>query len=173
MTGRTARVRTRAPHCTTRTNAGVALARSSPGRYGGWVMPARAPLVRLRAFVAVLFIAVSYAVVAYLDSLLRADGLSCGSFTSPHILRFNERIWINGRPAGDATILAAFERVEAARAGVSLTYFEFTTLAILLVAGCGSEIGTPSCDSAPSTANPIASRASQGMPRSSESMRLS
>lgn len=68
-------------------------------------------------------------VVAYLDSLLRADGLSCGSFTSPHILSFNERIRVNGRPASDDMILAAFERVEAARAGVSLTYFEFTTLA--------------------------------------------
>jgi dihydrofolate synthase/folylpolyglutamate synthase len=72
-------------------------------------------------------------VVAFLDSLLRAGGLSSGSFTSPHILSFNERISIGGDLAPDEVIIDAFERVEQARQGVSLTYFEFTTLAALLM----------------------------------------
>lgn len=72
-------------------------------------------------------------VVAFLDSLLRAGGVSTGCFTSPHILAFNERIRIGGDLARDEAIIDAFERVEAARQGVSLTYFEFTTLAALLM----------------------------------------
>jgi dihydrofolate synthase/folylpolyglutamate synthase len=72
-------------------------------------------------------------VVAFLDGLLRAGGLSSGCFTSPHILAFNERIRIGGDVARDEAIIDAFERVEAARQDVSLTYFEFTTLAALLI----------------------------------------
>lgn len=72
-------------------------------------------------------------VVAYLCALLSALGDSCGSFTSPHILRFNERIRISGLEVADDQIVEALERVEAARREISLTYFEFTTLAALLL----------------------------------------
>lgn len=68
-------------------------------------------------------------VVATLKTLARKHGLRAGVYTSPHILHFNERIEIDGRIASDAELVHAFEAVEAARAGVSLTYFEFTTLA--------------------------------------------
>ncbi len=68
---------------------------------------------------------------AMLDSILRAAGYRVGLYTSPHLLRFNERARVNGEPAGDVELIEQFEAVEAARAGVSLTFFEFTTLAIL------------------------------------------
>lgn len=71
--------------------------------------------------------------VAYLAALCGALGLRHGTYTSPHIFRFNERICINGDAADDDTLVRAFEQVEAARADVSLTYFEFTTLAGLLI----------------------------------------
>lgn len=71
--------------------------------------------------------------VATLVSIYRAAGLRVGSYTSPHLLRFNERVCLDGRPVDDATLVAAFERVEAARGEVSLTYFEFTTLAAFVV----------------------------------------
>ena len=56
-----------------------------------------------------------------------------GTYTSPHVLRYNERILVNGLPATDGDIVAAFECVEAARRDVPLTYFEFGTLAALAV----------------------------------------
>lgn len=71
--------------------------------------------------------------VAYLSALCGAMGLRHGSYTSPHIFRFNERISIMDRAVDDVLLVHAFERVEAARADVSLTYFEFTTLAGLLI----------------------------------------
>ena len=67
--------------------------------------------------------------VAYLCAMLRGLGRSYGSYTTPHLLHYNERVQINGVCAGDAHLVAAFERVEAARGGVSLSYFEFGTLA--------------------------------------------
>src|SRR5210317_147095 len=69
--------------------------------------------------------------VAVLEALLVADGKKTGSLTSPHFLRFNERIRLAGVEAADAEIIAAFEAVEAAREHISLTYFEYTTLAAL------------------------------------------
>lgn len=72
-------------------------------------------------------------VTALLEALLQAHGLRAGVYTSPHILRFNERIRIDGRAADDASIMAALARVEAARGDVSLTYFEYTTLAAFLL----------------------------------------
>lgn len=72
-------------------------------------------------------------VTALLEALLQAHGLRAGVYTSPHILRFNERIRVDGRAADDASIMAALARVEAARGDVSLTYFEYTTLAALLL----------------------------------------
>ncbi|MEP5567000.1 MAG: folylpolyglutamate synthase/dihydrofolate synthase family protein [Halioglobus sp.] len=71
--------------------------------------------------------------VAVLESLLSECGLRPGTFTSPHFLRFNERIRVNREEVDDEAIVAAFEAIEAARSEVSLTYFEFATLAALLV----------------------------------------
>lgn len=68
---------------------------------------------------------------AMLDSILRAAGYRVGLYTSPHLLRFNERARIDGADASDATLIEQFEAVEAARGDRSLTYFEFTTLAAL------------------------------------------
>ena len=67
--------------------------------------------------------------VAMLSALLDAAGMRCGAYTSPHVHLYNERIVVDGVPAGDAEIIAALARVESARKGVPLTYFEFGTLA--------------------------------------------
>ncbi|HET6914090.1 MAG TPA: bifunctional tetrahydrofolate synthase/dihydrofolate synthase [Rhodanobacteraceae bacterium] len=72
--------------------------------------------------------------VAFLEAMLRAGGMRVGAYTSPHILRYNERIRINGIDAEDEALVAAFERIETARSAgpgepVPLTYFEFGTLA--------------------------------------------
>ncbi len=68
-----------------------------------------------------------------LDRLLRATGRTVGRYTSPHLQRFNERIVVNGNSVDDAALVAAFEKVESARKGVALSYFEFTTLAAFVV----------------------------------------
>lgn len=67
--------------------------------------------------------------VAMLDAILRAAGYRVGAYTSPHLLRYNERICLDGTPVDDATLCAAFERIDQARQDTSLTYFEFGTLA--------------------------------------------
>jgi dihydrofolate synthase / folylpolyglutamate synthase len=69
---------------------------------------------------------------AILDSLLRAGGYRTGVFSSPHLRRYNERIQINGEEISDASLCAAFERIDQARAEISLTYFEFNALAAYL-----------------------------------------
>ena len=71
--------------------------------------------------------------VAFLTSILEQAGLVHASLTSPHFVRFNERIQLQGEPVDDAALCASFERVNRARydlAGVAteLTYFEFNTL---------------------------------------------
>lgn len=71
--------------------------------------------------------------VAAIDSILRAAGYQVGTYTSPHFIDYNERININGQPVSDEAICAAFERIESARADVSLSYFEFGTLAALII----------------------------------------
>ena len=71
--------------------------------------------------------------VAMTDALLRAAGMRVGTYTSPHVIDYNERIAIGGNPAGDDEIVSAFETVEAARSGVPLTYFEYGTLAALVI----------------------------------------
>jgi dihydrofolate synthase / folylpolyglutamate synthase len=68
---------------------------------------------------------------AMLDSILRAGGYRTALYTSPHLLDFNERARIDGDSVSDEVLIEQFEAVEAARGEVSLTYFEFTTLAIL------------------------------------------
>ncbi|WP_417514885.1 bifunctional tetrahydrofolate synthase/dihydrofolate synthase [Marinobacter sp.] len=67
--------------------------------------------------------------VASLEALLQAAGRRTGAYTSPHLQAYNERIRINGQDIDDATLISAFEKVEAARGSVTLTYFEFGTLA--------------------------------------------
>lgn len=69
--------------------------------------------------------------VALLEAMLAAAGLRVGAFTSPHLLDYNERVRIDGANAADAALIASFERIEAARAEIPLTYFEFGTLAAL------------------------------------------
>ncbi|PIT15146.1 bifunctional tetrahydrofolate synthase/dihydrofolate synthase [Snodgrassella alvi] len=68
-------------------------------------------------------------VCSYLTQIYHEAGYRVGTLTSPHLLRFNERIAINGQAVADELIVAAFERIEAARADTVLTYFEFNTLA--------------------------------------------
>lgn len=70
---------------------------------------------------------------AMLESILLQGGYRVGLYTSPHLLHFNERARINGEIVSDDVLCAAFEKVEAARREISLTYFEFSTLAILLL----------------------------------------
>ena len=69
--------------------------------------------------------------VAHLEALCLAAGRSVGLFTSPHFLRYSERIRIDGVEADDAAIVDSFERIEAAREGTTLTFFEYNTLAAL------------------------------------------
>lgn len=71
--------------------------------------------------------------VAILDALLRAGGHRVGTFTSPHLLDYRERVRIDGARASAASLVAAFERIGDALGGDSLTYFEFNALAALLV----------------------------------------
>ena len=71
--------------------------------------------------------------VAMTDALLRAAGLRVGAYTSPHVIDYNERIAVDGRFASDEDIVAAFETIEAVRNDVPLTYFEYGTLAALVV----------------------------------------
>jgi dihydrofolate synthase/folylpolyglutamate synthase len=79
---------------------------------------------------------------AMLEAIYRAAGFRTGLYTSPHLLRYNERVRIDGTDASDDALVAAFERVERARApgnsagasdadSIPLTYFEFGTLAAL------------------------------------------
>ena len=71
--------------------------------------------------------------VATLEQLLLSGEQSVGAFTSPHILKYNERIRVNGVPVSDALICDAFNAINQARGDISLTYFEFGTLAALYV----------------------------------------
>lgn len=69
---------------------------------------------------------------AYLEKIIRTAGYKVGCYTSPHLLAYNERVRVNGLPASDEALCAAFARVESARqvaGNVALTYFEFGTLA--------------------------------------------
>lgn len=71
--------------------------------------------------------------VAHLDALLRAAGASTGMFTSPHFLRYNERIRVGGVEVEDAELISAFERIDAARGSTTLTFFEYNALAALVI----------------------------------------
>lgn len=69
--------------------------------------------------------------VAFIEAIARAHGWNVGAYTSPHLLRYNERVRIDGVDAGDDTLVAGFEAVEAARGDTPLTYFEYATLCAL------------------------------------------
>ena len=73
--------------------------------------------------------------VAFIEAIARAAGWKVGAYTSPHLLAYNERVRIDGHDVDDASLVAAFAAVEAARTGegraVALTYFEYGTLAAL------------------------------------------
>jgi len=71
--------------------------------------------------------------VAMLESMLRAGGYRVATYTSPHLLRFNERVRVDGVEVDDRTLCRAFEAVESARGEDSLTYFEHVTLAAFWV----------------------------------------
>lgn len=69
--------------------------------------------------------------VALMHAVLTAAGYKVGRYMSPHLVRYNERILIGTAEVGDGDLCAAFERVDQARGDISLTYFEFGTLAAL------------------------------------------
>lgn len=71
--------------------------------------------------------------VAYLQAILEATGYRVHAYTSPHLVRFNERITLGGRFVTDEAMVAALDRVEAANAGEPITYFEITTAAAFLL----------------------------------------
>jgi dihydrofolate synthase/folylpolyglutamate synthase len=78
---------------------------------------------------------------AMLESVLLRAGYKVGLYIKPHFLDFNERARINGDLASDEVLVDAFNAVEAARGDTPLTYFEFTTLAIMkLLAGAGMDV---------------------------------
>ena len=72
---------------------------------------------------------------AMLEAMLLHAGYHVGCYTSPHLLRYNERVRIGGREIEDEILCRAFERIEAARGDTSLTYFEFGTLAAVMAFG--------------------------------------
>ncbi len=71
--------------------------------------------------------------VAFLEAIYRAAGYKVGAYTSPHIVHYNERIRIDGQPVDESLICEAFSRIDAARGEISLSYFEFGTLAALSI----------------------------------------
>ncbi len=72
---------------------------------------------------------------AMLESILRAAGYRTGLYTSPHLVRYSERVRLDGEEADDAELVAGFEAVERARGATSLTYFEYGTLAAFEIFG--------------------------------------
>ena len=68
-----------------------------------------------------------------LEAIYKKAGYKTGLYTSPHIVKYNERVRVGGGEASDEEIVSAFERVDSARGEISLTYFEFGTLAAQLV----------------------------------------
>ena len=77
--------------------------------------------------------------VALLESIYQKAGYRTGAFTSPHLLRYNERIHLNGDEVSDEKICESFERIDQARLQdkeTTLSYFEFGTLAALDIFFC-------------------------------------
>lgn len=71
--------------------------------------------------------------VAMLAAIAHAAGYRVGTYTSPHILRYNERVTIQQKEASDQSLCDAFARIDRARGEISLSYFEFSTLAGLML----------------------------------------
>ena len=71
--------------------------------------------------------------VAVIEKILLDTGYRVGAYTSPHFIHFNERFRIAGKPIDDELIVRAFEQIDSARHSISLSYFEYTTLAGLLI----------------------------------------
>ncbi|HEY0229908.1 MAG TPA: bifunctional tetrahydrofolate synthase/dihydrofolate synthase [Dokdonella sp.] len=71
--------------------------------------------------------------VAFLEAMLGAAGQRVGAYTSPHLLRYNERVRVLGVDAGDDALVEAFARIEAVRGDIALTYFEYGSLAALWI----------------------------------------
>jgi dihydrofolate synthase/folylpolyglutamate synthase len=69
--------------------------------------------------------------VAMLEAILLAAGYRVGAYTSPHLLTYNERVRLDGEPVSDAQLMDSFARIDDARQDISVTYFEFATLAAL------------------------------------------
>ena len=70
---------------------------------------------------------------AMLQAIYQQSGYKTGVYTSPHLLRYNERITIDGKEASDNAICGAFEKIDKARGEITLTYFEFATLAAAIL----------------------------------------
>jgi len=70
---------------------------------------------------------------AFLEAILNIAGYRVGCYTSPHLLRYNERVRIDRRPVDDAALVRVFQKIEAARHDIPLTYFEYGTLAAMLL----------------------------------------
>ena len=71
--------------------------------------------------------------VAFIDSIYNETKYKVGRSTSPHLLKYNERFAIDGQEVTDELIIKAFELIETKRQDVTLTYFEFSTLAALIM----------------------------------------
>lgn len=69
--------------------------------------------------------------IAFLQSILQCSGYHIGAYTSPHFIQYNERIRVNSVPITDEELCYAFEQIELIRGDVSLTYFEYGTLAAI------------------------------------------
>ena len=79
--------------------------------------------------------------VAFAEAMFRAGGYRVGAHTSPHILRYNERIRVEGAEVSDQELCDSFARIDAARGETSLTYFEFGFLATIdIFAARGVEV---------------------------------
>jgi len=71
--------------------------------------------------------------IAFIDSIYGQSKYKVGRSTSPHLINYNERFAIDGVNVSDGSIIEAFELIEAKREGILLTYFEFSTLATLII----------------------------------------
>ncbi|MDX1575666.1 MAG: bifunctional folylpolyglutamate synthase/dihydrofolate synthase, partial [Kiloniellales bacterium] len=71
-------------------------------------------------------------VIAYLAAMLQADERTVHAYTSPHLVRFHERVALTGRPIAEARLSALLEECEAANGGAAITFFEITTAAAML-----------------------------------------
>ena len=69
--------------------------------------------------------------MALLEAILVHAGYRVGVYSTPHLLRYNERIRLNGNPVSDGVLTSSFSKIDDARGDISLSYFEFGTLAAL------------------------------------------